>query len=77
MVRLTFVYINETGERIELKYDEEEESYDKSRKNLYKTDPEAVPFYIISKPNIQYIFENSIYPTVEEVEELFKGKNPR
>ena len=67
-VVLNLIYIDEEYKITELNYDRDDKSYSKSRKLLYKKEPNAKPFYIISKENVQYIFENSVYPTVEIVE---------
>ena len=75
MVVLKLIYIDEEYKITELNYDRDDKSYSKSRKLLYEKEPNAKPFYIISKEQIQHIFENSIYPTVEEVELLFGNES--
>jgi len=50
-----------------LVYDPVAKSYKKSRKRHSS----AEPFYIITKKDVRDIYENSIYPTVEDVEMLF------
>lgn len=70
-VVLDYAYINEKGKMKKLTYDEELKTYKGARKKLLRRQPDADPFYIITKKDVFDIYENSIYPTYEDIELLF------
>jgi hypothetical protein len=70
-VLLDYVYINDKGKMKRLDYDYDAKSYKSARKKLLRRHPNAEPFYIITKEDVRDIYENSIFPTVEDLEMLF------
>ena len=70
-VILDYAYINDRGKMKMLDYDYDARSYKGARKRLLKKHPDTEPFYIITKKDVHDIYENSIYPTVEDLEMLF------
>jgi hypothetical protein len=68
---LSLAYMNEKGKMKMLAYDYDLRTYKGSVKKLLKKHPDTKPFYIITKEDIIDIYEDSIYPTVEDLELLF------
>jgi len=68
---LSLAYMNEKGKMKMLAYDYELRTYKGAIKKLLKKHPDAEPFYIITKEDIIDIYEDSIYPTVEDLELMF------
>ncbi len=63
---LKYVYQGEDGELVELKRDKSS-GFKNARKSLLKTDPSAAPFYIITREDVENVYQDSIYPTVEDL----------
>jgi len=63
---LKYVYYNSDGELIELKRDKSS-GFKNARESLLKTDPSVAPFYIITREDVERVYQDSIYPTVEDL----------
>ena len=63
---LKYVYYNSDGELTELKRGKSS-GYKNARKALLQNEPDASPFYIITREDVVNVYQDSIYPTVEDL----------